>query len=222
MMQALMLQPVSMLLYASPLYAYASGIFDGDCEGIVNHAVLMAGYGVDDGRPYFLVKNSWGTDWGEAGYIRLARGIAGMGQCSCLTRGTFPVVEPAAATGPTIIPGPAIPSPPGPLPAGSYYGSPPCSKESELEIRYPKGSEVFPSGAAVCATPLNWGNLSHLCPMPAVGNNETTWWFNANADIYCLQSCLLDEHCPDGAACYTPPPDGLSTTFCVWPEVTLI
>ncbi|EDO08563.1 Papain cysteine protease family protein [Babesia bovis T2Bo] len=52
---------------------YSSGILDS-CADEINHAVVLAGVGQDDDGPFWLIKNSWGTSWGEEGYVRLARG----------------------------------------------------------------------------------------------------------------------------------------------------
>lgn len=41
----------------------------------VDHAVLLVGFGADQGRNYWLLQNSWGEDWGEGGYFRMARGV---------------------------------------------------------------------------------------------------------------------------------------------------
>ena len=56
---------------------YESGIFDGcsyDDNLVLNHAVQLVGYGTDvlEGD-YWVVRNSWGSGWGEKGYIRLRR-----------------------------------------------------------------------------------------------------------------------------------------------------
>jgi cathepsin C len=40
----------------------------------VDHAVLLVGYGVEDGKKYWKLQNSWGEDWGEDGYFRMLRG----------------------------------------------------------------------------------------------------------------------------------------------------
>ncbi|CAO1415423.1 unnamed protein product, partial [Diamesa serratosioi] len=60
-------------------YDYNGGIYDNKAcpsnEDSINHAVLLVGYGKDEltGIDYWLVKNSWGTDWGELGYVRMIR-----------------------------------------------------------------------------------------------------------------------------------------------------
>ena len=64
--------PLSVLLNASKLQFYDSGVFNPDrCNpGTLNHAVLNVRFGTDatDGD-YFIIKNSWGEKWGEQGYV---------------------------------------------------------------------------------------------------------------------------------------------------------
>eukprot|EP00079_Xenopus_tropicalis_P009789 XP_002934107.1 PREDICTED: cathepsin S-like [Xenopus tropicalis] len=53
---------------------YKSGVyFDPYCTLHVTHAVLVVGYGREYGNDYWLVKNSWGVDWGDQGYVKMAR-----------------------------------------------------------------------------------------------------------------------------------------------------
>lgn len=66
------LGPVAVSVAADNWFSYYGGIFNS-CDTIVNHAVTCFGYGVENGKKYWLIKNSWGQDWGEDGYIRLLR-----------------------------------------------------------------------------------------------------------------------------------------------------
>lgn len=54
---------------------YTTGIYDEpSCSSLfLDHAVGLVGYGTDGGVDYWLVRNSWGTTWGEKGYIRMSR-----------------------------------------------------------------------------------------------------------------------------------------------------
>mmetsp|Transcript_27884 Transcript_27884/g.49866 ORF Transcript_27884/g.49866 Transcript_27884/m.49866 type:complete len:400 (-) Transcript_27884:54-1253(-) len=67
--------PIAVTVSADDWWSYDRGIFDG-CNKTapnLNHAVVLDGYGVENGTKYWLVRNSWGTSWGENGYIRLRR-----------------------------------------------------------------------------------------------------------------------------------------------------
>lgn len=72
---------------------YAGGVISGaGCGTSIDHGVLAVGYGkTSSGLEYVTIKNSWGTSWGEQGFVRLA--VAdGAGTCGVNTTPSYPVV----------------------------------------------------------------------------------------------------------------------------------
>jgi len=65
--------PVSVCVDAAPWQFYNGGVLK-TCGSSIDHAVQATGYGTQSGTPVWNVRNSWGADWGEQGYIWLERG----------------------------------------------------------------------------------------------------------------------------------------------------
>lgn len=72
--------PVSVAIEADQyvFQGYHSGVITSGCGTRLDHGVLAVGYGTESGQEYFLVKNSWGASWGDAGYVKIAPNQCGI------------------------------------------------------------------------------------------------------------------------------------------------
>lgn len=90
LMSAVAEQVVSVSIDASSedFKNYESGVFTGECGTRLNHGLVAVGYGTnaESGLDYWLLKNSWGTGWGDEGYVYLYRdgGEGVSGTCGVL------------------------------------------------------------------------------------------------------------------------------------------
>jgi len=91
-------QPVSVAIEAdkSVFQLYKSGIISSrKCGKSLDHGVLVVGYGTDNGKDYWKVKNSWGASWGEQGYVRMMRGknMCGIAMQPSYPKGAKPMMS---------------------------------------------------------------------------------------------------------------------------------
>lgn len=68
------------------------GIFNGNCGMKPTHAMAVVGYGSENGQDYWLLKNSWGFNWGEKGYAKMVRNVNEVfGKCGIVYEAIYPM-----------------------------------------------------------------------------------------------------------------------------------
>ncbi|KAK3432985.1 hypothetical protein EUGRSUZ_D00502 [Eucalyptus grandis] len=96
LLQAVANQPVSVAIEGGgfDFQFYSTGVFTGSCGTDIDHAVTAVGYGKTSGSggtKYWLMKNSWGTGWGEKGYMRIQKDVSSKaGLCGLATEASYP------------------------------------------------------------------------------------------------------------------------------------
>jgi hypothetical protein len=106
MLRALKQQPIAVGMNVKPLQLYGGGLVQmEDCPpassdqiAAINHAAVVVGWGVDEesNKPYWLVKNSYGQDWGENGYARLQMSFdpkTNYGVCGFFSEQNYPLTD---------------------------------------------------------------------------------------------------------------------------------
>ncbi|CAL5204696.1 unnamed protein product [Lathyrus oleraceus] len=155
-------QPISVAIEAAgrEFQLYVSGIFTGKCGTSLDHGVAAVGYGTENGVDYWIVRNSWGKSWGEAGYVKMERNIATSvsGKCGIALQSSYPIKKGQNPPNP----GPSPPSPVNPPSVCSRSYS--CASGTTCCCTFGFGKLCFswgccPLEAAVCCK-----DRSSCCP----------------------------------------------------------
>jgi len=149
LLKAVNLGPVSIAIEAdkSAFQMYSQGVLDSAaCGKQLDHGVLIVGYGTDAGKDYWKVKNSWGGNWGEDGYLRMVRNkdMCGLADMASYPTGVASIGPLPPTPAPT--PPPPPPPPPGPKPSPS------------TGCKFPAVQACYTASLQTCWTPFQEKN----------------------------------------------------------------
>lgn len=153
--------------YHSGVYSYTSGIYKG------GHAVLLVGY--DDTGQYFIVKNSWGDEWGESGYFRIA----------------YSEVESLVGFGTWTL-NYGYPRPDTEIVSVPLYFSGPASGTANTSYTYTVGGSSSNLGHSVQYV-IDWGDLSEPELLPEGTTRATKSWSIANTYSVRMKARCVDD-----------------------------
>lgn len=224
-------QPVSIAIEADkPAFQhYKSGVLGASsgCGQKLDHGVLLVGYGTDTGGggDYWIIKNSWGSEWGSGGYIKVAR--AGQrdtaGTCGVNLDPSYPTVSGRV---PPPHPGPS-PAPPAPPPApprrGGHYEDPAAgggggcrADEAAVSIAGVAGAFCSPLCSAAVACPTDVPARTTASPECVLQTSHWPW----SRPTHCALVCTNDpDGCPTGARCSAVAGDS-GSKLCVYDDGT--
>jgi len=191
---AIAVGPVTVAVAASSwdFQGYESGVVTGtSCGMSLNHGVVAVGFGVEAGLEYFLIRNSWGSTWGDAGYIKLgtAGNVCGIINDSDNSFVKFAGDPPSPPEPPVPVPMPT--PPPTPVPSLGHYGKPPCRLSDETFVGLGKD-------LSVCAVSCS----KHTCPMDVPdGATRSPECFSFEGIVFCGIPCDKNSDCPTGGVC---------------------
>ncbi|DBA95874.1 TPA: hypothetical protein ACH3X1_001414 [Trebouxia sp. C0004] len=186
--QAVSQQPVAVAVDASSWTSYTGNLYSGACSSSqVDHAVLVVGYDMmSTGQEYWIIRNQWGADWGDAGYLYLpikATDDTTGGTCGILGKSSgLPPVYPFKSgskgiTSASPSPGSASTAPP--PPGGSFHPAPPPPSSTSGACT----SGTNPCGHGTCQV----SGAQYTCTCPA--------GYHASTGASSLQLCAIDGMC---------------------------
>jgi len=202
-------QPVSIAIEAdkSAFQLYKSGVLDSAaCGKQLDHGVLIVGYGTDSAssKDYWKVKNSWGSTWGESGYLRMVRGkdMCGLAQSASYPTGAKAVGPSPPGPSPT----PPSPTPPSP-PSTTHYEDPKggcMSDEIEITIQGVTGDFCTPKCGLFkpCPTDVPAGVTAQpQCALQDSASNQKYCALMCSATLPIIDQKAADDQCGPNASC---------------------